>query len=152
MSTDHRTSATRLTTCMLTSGPATRNKTAKRSGFRWEPTSTVIKAKEAGVTPQEYTDQHYGNFEALMKKVDAQFTDFIRTTDPHHVAAVQYIWKKLAPHIYKSTYEGWYCQGCERFVTDKEATATGGICPYHNIPHERLSEENYYLRASTSTN
>jgi methionyl-tRNA synthetase len=57
-----------------------------------------------------------------MKKVGATYTDFIRTTDPHHVGAVQYIWQKLLPYIYKGTYEGWYCTGCEQFYTDKEAT------------------------------
>jgi len=50
--------------------------------------------------------------------------------------------------IYKGTYEGWYCVGCEAFVTDKEATDNNGICPDHNQPYQRLSEENYYFKAS----
>lgn len=111
----------------------------------------AAKALEAGLTPQAYTDQMYGNFEQLMKKVGASYTDFIRTTDQHHLAAVQYIWKKLQPHIYKGSYEGWYCTGCEQFYTDKEATETNGICPNHNLPYQRLSEENYYLRTSAFT-
>ena len=108
----------------------------------------AIKAAEAGLDPKSYTDQMYGNFEDLMKKVGASYTDFIRTTDGHHVGAVQYIWQKLQPYIYKSSYEGWYCTGCEAFVTDKDATTNNGICPDHNQPYERLSEENYYLKAS----
>ena len=108
----------------------------------------AIKAAEAGLDPKSYTDQMYGNFEDLMKKVGASYTDFVRTTDGHHVGAVQYIWQKLQPYIYKSSYEGWYCTGCEAFVTDKDATANNGICPDHNQPYERLSEENYYLKAS----
>ncbi len=111
----------------------------------------AAKAAEAGITPQEYTDKMYGNFEALMKKVGAQNTDFIRTTDPHHNGAVQYIWQKLQPYIYKGTYEGWYCIGHEAFFTDKEVEATGGICPDHQKPYERVSEENYYLKASAFT-
>lgn len=108
----------------------------------------AAKAAEAGLDPKTYTDQMYGNFESLMQKTKASYTDFIRTTDGHHVGAVQYIWQQLAPYIYKSTYEGWYCEGCEAFVTDKEATANNGVCPDHNIPYQRLSEDNYYLRAS----
>jgi methionyl-tRNA synthetase len=111
----------------------------------------AAKAAENGLDPKSYTDQMYGNFESLMKKVGASYTDFIRTTDPHHEGAVQYIWQKLQPYIYKGSYEGWYCQGCEAFVTDKEAAANNGICPDHNQPYQRLSEENYYLRTSAFT-
>ncbi|MFI5212870.1 MAG: methionine--tRNA ligase [Candidatus Saccharimonadales bacterium] len=111
----------------------------------------AAKAAENGLDPKTYTDQMYGNFESLMKKVGASYTDFIRTTDPHHEAAVQYIWQKLQPFIYKGSYEGWYCQGCEAFVTDKEATANNGICPDHNQSYQRLSEDNYYLKTSAFT-
>ena len=111
----------------------------------------AAKASELGLYPQDYTDSMYGNFEELMKKVDATYTHFVRTTDEYHVAAVQYIWQQLQPYIYKGTYEGWYCQGCESFVTDKEATANNGVCPDHNTPYQRLSEDNYYLRTSEFT-
>lgn len=111
----------------------------------------AAKAGELGITPKEYADRMYGNFEALMKKINAQYTDFIRTTDPHHQGAVQYIWQKLQPYIYKSSYEGWYCVGHEAFFTDKEVEATAGICPDHQTPYERVSEENYYLKASSFT-
>ena len=108
----------------------------------------AAKAAEEGLTPQAYTDKLYPNFETLMKKLDAGYTDFIRTTSPHHKTAVQYIWQKLQPYIYKGTYEGWYCMGHEAFFTDKEVEATNGVCPDHQKPYERVSEENYYLKAS----
>lgn len=111
----------------------------------------AAKATELSLTPQAYTDKMYGNFELLMKKVGAEFTDFIRTTDPHHTGAVQYIWQKLQPYIYKGKYEGWYCMGHEAFFTDKEVEATGGVCPDHQTPYERVSEENYYLKTSAFT-
>jgi methionyl-tRNA synthetase len=111
----------------------------------------AAKAAEAGLTPQAYTDKMYGNFEALMRKIGADFTDFIRTTNPHHEKAVQYIWQKLQPYIYKGTYQGWYCQGCESFVTDKEANANNGTCPDHQTQYQHLSEENYYLKTSAFT-
>lgn len=111
----------------------------------------AAKAAEAGLAPKAYTDQMYGNFQALMQKVGAEYTDFIRTTDPHHEAAVQWIWQKLQPYIYKGSYEGWYCTGHEAFFTDKEVQATNGVCPDHQKPYERISEENYYLKASAFT-
>ncbi len=111
----------------------------------------AAKSTEAGLDPKAYTDSMYPNFKALMQKVGASYTDFIRTTDAHHIGAVQYIWQQLQPHIYKGTYEGWYCVGCEAFVTDKEAAENNGICPDHNQPYQRLSEENYYLKTSAFT-
>lgn len=111
----------------------------------------AAKAAELNITPKAYTDQMFGNFQALMQKVDAQYTDFVRTTDDHHVAAVQWIWGQLLPYIYKSKYEGWYCVGHEAFFTDKEVEATNGVCPDHQTPYERVSEENYYLKTSAFT-
>ena len=108
------------------------------------------KAEEAGLAPQAYVDQMNESFRSFMDKLGASYTDFIRTTDGHHKGAVQYIWQQLekAGLLYKGTYEGWYCTGCESFVTDKEAAANNGICPDHQKPYERVSEENYYFKAS----
>lgn len=111
----------------------------------------AAKAQEMGMAPQEFTDKMYGNFEILMKKLDTSYTDFIRTTDVNHKAAVQYIWQKLEPYIYKDKYEGWYCMGHEAFFTDKEVEATNGVCPDHSTQYQKVSEENYYLRASAFT-
>lgn len=111
----------------------------------------AAKATEAGLEPQAYVDKLYLGFEALIKKMGTTYTDFVRTTDEHHIGAAQYIWQQLQPNIYKGKYEGWYCVGCECFVTDKEATENNGVCPDHNQPYQRLSEENYYLKASAFT-
>lgn len=111
----------------------------------------ATKAAEANLSPKDYTDKMYGNFEVFIKKLGAEYTDFIRTTDPHHEAAVQYIWQKLQPHIYKGSYEGWYCMGHEAFFTTKEVEATEGVCPDHQTPYEQVKEENYFLKASAFT-
>ncbi len=111
----------------------------------------AVKAGELGLTPKAYTDQTYVNFENLMKKVGAGYTDFIRTTDDHHVAAVQHIWQQLLPYIYKGSYSGWYCMGHEAFFTDKEVQASGGICVDHQTPFQQVSEENYFFKTSAFT-
>ena len=106
------------------------------------------KAAELGLPVQEYVDENAKKFEDFIQKLNASTTDFIRTTDPKHEKRCQEIWQKLLPHIYKSNYEGWYCAGCERFVTEKEYAEFDGICPDHQKPYEKLEEENYYLRIS----
>ena len=113
----------------------------------------AAKAAELGMTPQQYTDSVYGSFLDFIQRLEVDSTDFIRTTDIKHKAAVQYIWQQLekAGLIYKGSYEGWYCQGCEAFITDKEAADNNGICPDHQTPYQRLSEENYYFKASAFT-
>jgi methionyl-tRNA synthetase len=111
----------------------------------------AAKAAESGIDPKTYTDKMYVNFENLMNKVGTSHTDFVRTTDLHHIQSVQFIWQQLQPYIYKGSYEGWYCVGCEAFVSDKEAAANNGVCPDHNQPYQRLSEENYYLKSSVFT-
>lgn len=111
----------------------------------------AAKAAEAGLDPQAFSDQMAAVYREFIKKTGAQYTDFVRTTDAHHVAAVQWIWQQLKPYIYKGTYSGWYCTGHEAFFTDKEVQATGGICPDHQKPYEQISEENYYLKASAFT-
>lgn len=111
----------------------------------------AAKAAAQGITPQAYVDAAYLPFENIMKKVGTSYTDFIRTTDPHHAAAVTYIWQKLKPYIYKDKYTGWYCSGHEAFFSDKEVQATGGICPDHKIPYQQVSEDNYFFRASAFT-
>jgi methionyl-tRNA synthetase len=108
----------------------------------------AAKAAEVGLDPKAFTDKMYVNFENLMKKVGASYTDFIRTTDDHHVAAVQHVWQQLVPYIYKGTYQGWYCVGHEAFFTDKEVQATGGVCPDHQAPYQQVSEENYFFKVS----
>ena len=113
----------------------------------------AAKAAEQGMDPQSYVDSTYGNFQQMIEALKVDTTDFIRTTDIKHKAAVQYIWLQLekAGLIYKGSYEGWYCQGCESFITDKEAAENNGICPDHQTPYQRLSEENYYFKASAFT-
>lgn len=106
------------------------------------------KAEELGISVDEYVKQNSDKFKEFIAKLNVEYTDFIRTTDPEHERRCQEIWRRISDHIYKAEYEGWYCTGCERFITDKEVSENHGICPDHQKPYERLSEENYYLRIS----
>ncbi|MGV9001555.1 MAG: methionine--tRNA ligase [Candidatus Saccharimonadaceae bacterium] len=110
-----------------------------------------VKATEMGLTPQQLADQMAETYKHFIAKVGAEYTDFVRTTDEHHVAAVQYIWKQLVPYIYKGSYSGWYCMGHEAFFTDKEVQATAGVCPDHQTPYQQVSEDNYFFKTSAFT-
>ena len=111
-------------------------------------TKIAVKAEEAGLDPRAYTDTMVRVFEDFIRIMNVRYTAFVRTTDTAHERAAQLIWKQLEPFIYKGTYEGWYCVGCECFVTAKEAAANNGVCPTHNKPYQKLSEENYFFKLS----
>jgi methionyl-tRNA synthetase len=118
-------------------------------------TKVEQKAAENGQTPQEFVDSLQPDFQEMRAKLNLDFDHIVnvRTTDPDHVRRVQEIWRKLdaAGMIYKSTYEGWYCVGCEGFVTETEAKELNYVCPDHDKPFEKLSEDNYYLKVSQFT-
>lgn len=103
-------------------------------------------AKKNGLSVEEYAKLNSDKFRTFIDRLGISYTDFIRTTDPEHVRRCQEIWQKLTPHIYSAEYDGWYCEGCERFVTAKEYEENSGVCPDHQKPYQRLSEKNYYLR------
>lgn len=106
------------------------------------------KAGEQQIDIKEYVDQNSTKFQNFLQKFDIKYTDFIRTTDPSHIERVQKIWQRLEKHIYSSSYDGWYCEGCERFVTQKEYEENQGTCPDHQAPYQHLTESNYYFRVS----
>lgn len=106
------------------------------------------KSQDLGMTVKEYVDLNTEKFKDFISELDISYTDFIRTTDKEHEKRCQEIWQRLSDHIYKSKYEGWYCSGCERFITQKEYDENNGVCPDHQKSYEKLEEENYYLRIS----
>lgn len=106
------------------------------------------KAAELRLTPKQYTDQMSEKFRSLQKLLNVSNDRFIRTTDSGHEQRAQLIWQKLKKDIYKGTYSGWYCTGCETFVTDAVAKENKGICPLHNRRYEQLEEDNYFFKLS----
>ena len=106
------------------------------------------KAESLGVPVMDYVTKNSDEFREFIRALDVDYTDFVRTTDAAHERRVQEIWRRLRPHIYLAKYEGWYCTGCERFITDKEYEENGGVCPDHQKPYDKLEEENYYFRIS----
>lgn len=109
------------------------------------------KATEAGLMPKAYTDQLSASFKELLQTLHISNDRFIRTTDATHEQRAQIIWQNLAKDIYKGTYVGLYCTGCESFVSEKVAKENNGVCPAHNRPYEQIKEENYFFKLSAYT-
>ncbi len=108
----------------------------------------VQAAEKAGLTPKEYVDQMSQAFRDTWPLLNISYSRFIRTTDPDHKRVVQLVLQKIYDQgdIYFDEYEGLYCFGCERFLTEKELE--NGLCPDHKTPPTPLKEANYFFRLS----
>ena len=109
------------------------------------------KAREAGVTPQEFVDRIVEGPRGVLdlwKLMNISNDRFIRTTDDYHVQSVQRIFKKLHDNgdIYKGTYKGKYCKPCESFWT--ESQLVDGKCPDCGREVQDAEEEAYFFRLS----
>jgi len=95
---------------------------------------------------RELVDRNASAFIALCKCLNISYDKFIRTTDPVHKQVVQDIFRKLynKGEITKGTYKGFYCEGCESFITSKELI--NGGCPEHKTTPKTLSEECYFFK------
>ncbi len=106
-------------------------------------------AKKAGLSPKEYCDKIAPRFVEAWKSLNVSNDFFIRTTDPKHEAVVKEFLQKIYNNgdIYKGKYEGWYCVGCESFLS--ETDLVDGHCPLH--PPEKTvwkEEENWFFKLS----
>lgn len=105
-------------------------------------------AEEQGITPQEHVDKIAGEIRDIADMLNVSYDGFIRTTDEHHVKAVQKIFRKLYDQgdIYKGEYEGWYCTPCESFWTNTQLK--DGCCPDCGRPVQKTKEEAYFFKMS----
>lgn len=105
-------------------------------------------AQKAGQDVKEYVDHYADEFKKLGKALNLSYDKFIRTSDEAHKKAAQEIWRRCEARgdIYKKEYEGLYCVGCERFLTEKELV--DGKCPIHLKEPVPLKEENYFFKYS----
>jgi methionyl-tRNA synthetase len=105
-------------------------------------------AREKGLEPREYCDRMAEVFQAVWKRLDISYDDFIRTTEPRHVRGVQAMFERFAESgdLYKGKYEGFYCVSCERFYPEKDLE--DGLCPVHRTQPQWLSEENWFFKLS----
>ena len=106
------------------------------------------KAREAGVTPQEFVDEKAAEIKRIWDIMNTSYDKFVRTTDKNHERIVQDIFNKMYEKgdIYKGEYKGLYCTPCESFWT--ESQLVDGKCPDCGRDVEEKSEEAYFFKLS----
>ena len=106
------------------------------------------KAKDAGVTPQEFVDDVSNEIKRIWDIMNTSYDKFVRTTDKEHERRVQDIFNKMYEKgdIYKGEYKGLYCTPCESFWT--ESQLVDGKCPDCGREVQEKSEEAYFFKLS----
>lgn len=107
------------------------------------------KAEEVGKDPQQYVDDEAAMFKTLWKELDVTNDYFIQTTDKRHEEFAAQLLQKSYDNgdIYEGSYEGWYCESCEAYITEKDLV--DGHCPNHPTKTPVYTKEkNYYFKWS----
>lgn len=114
-----------------------------------EHSVNVLKSAVAqGLPPKVYCDQMRPKFESVWKALHIRYDQFIQTSEPRHYQTVSKLFEKIhaSGDIYLKDYEGWYCESCEAFYTEKDLV--DGLCPNHKAKPKWLKEKNYYFKLS----
>ena len=107
----------------------------------------VQAAEKAGRPTGEFVAENAEAFKALAQSLDLSFDQFIRTTEERHFVGAQKMWSAFNPEdLYKKTYRGLYCVGCEEFKNEKDLV--DGKCPDHQKEPEVVEEENWFFKLS----
>lgn len=108
-------------------------------------------AEKANQNPQEFTDVHQKEFLDLAELLSVHFDIWQRGTDQdRHFPSSQKLWKLCEENgdIYKKSYTGLYCVGCEQFYPKEELNEKGECFEHPGKKLEEVSEENYFFRLS----
>ncbi|WP_246610999.1 methionine--tRNA ligase [Aquisediminimonas profunda] len=112
----------------------------------------VQTAARAGVSTRELADEMSGYFKEMCAKLNVEYTQFVRTTEPRHHEASIALWKGMeaAGDLYLDRYEGWYSVRDEAFYDEKELVdGEGGIrLSPQGTPVEWTKEETWFFRLS----
>ena len=110
----------------------------------------VKTAAEQKIEPRCWPIASSRSSSRLWKELDITHDDFIRTTADRHKAAVQEIVQQLLANgdIYLGSYEGWYDEGQEEFVTETEAKDQRIQVGHQRQAAVRYTEPSYFFRLS----
>jgi len=113
-------------------------------------------AKLLGISTDDHCDNISAHFRKMCSNFSIEHSQFIRTTDIRHIAVVKHFWNKLyeSGYIYKSHYDGWYCESEETFVSQSAVTGSSTSSEKQMMSLESghpvtwTSEENYMFKLS----
>jgi methionyl-tRNA synthetase len=120
-----------------------------QSGTDDNSLKNVLAAEQEGISTRQLVNRNASEFAALREHLSLSYDDFIRTSsDPRHRPGVERLWRACGASgdLYRKSYEGLYCVGCEQFYT--EAELVDGNCPEHGTPPQPIAEENWFFRLS----
>jgi methionyl-tRNA synthetase len=108
----------------------------------------VEAAAKAGVAPAVFTERVSAVHQRTWAELGLSASRFVRTTDADHAKNVQRALQHVfdAGWVEKREYEGLYCVGCERFLTERDLE--NGLCRDHERAPEPRRESNYFFRMS----
>lgn len=121
------------------------------SGADENALKNVQAAERAGVAVREFIETNARLFQQLAERLAVHFDLFQRGSDErHHYPSSQELWRRCAAagDIYKKSYEGLYCLGCEAFYTEEELTSDGECVEHPGKKLETVAEENWFFRLS----
>ncbi|MFW6145752.1 MAG: methionine--tRNA ligase [Planctomycetota bacterium] len=109
----------------------------------------IVKASAAkNMTPRQLADTVVVGFEELWRDLNITHDDFIRTSEPRHEKRVQAVVQRLLDRdeIYLGSYQGWYDEGQEEFVTESTARENDYTSPMNGKPLVRYEEPGWFFR------
>lgn len=108
----------------------------------------VEAAAKRGQPPGVFTEAVSATFERTWRELGIAPSRFVRTTNPDHERNVRAILQKVYDDgwIEQRDYEGLYCVGCERFLTERDMV--DGLCRDHERAPEPRRERNYFFLMS----
>lgn len=121
------------------------------SGADENALKNVQAAEKEGVDTQTLVDKNTKLFLELSEKLNTKFDIFQRGSDKEkHYPASQKLWQQCQANddIYKKSYKGLYCVGCEVFYTPDELNPEGECFEHPGRKLEEVEEENYFFRLS----
>src|SRR4030042_626256 len=117
------------------------------SGADENSLKNVQAAEAEGIPTQKLVDKYTKQFADLKDAFNLTYDVFVRTSEKYHFDGSQKRWNLCKKEdIYKKTYRGLYCVGCELFLSKDELI--DGKCSEHNVEPEEVEEENYFFRLS----
>lgn len=111
----------------------------------------VQAAESAGEKVQPFVDRHTQLFKELAISLNVQFDIFQKGSDQNtHFPSAQKLWQlcQESGDIYKKSYKGLYCVGCEVFYSSDELNKKGECLEHPGKKLEIVEEENYFFKLS----
>lgn len=98
-----------------------------------------------------FTDRNSKAFQDMADALSVKLDVFQRSSSNDHHISSQKLWNLCneSGDIYKKTYKGLYCVGCEAFYTEDELNENGECFEHPGKKLEIIEEENYFFKLSS---